>query len=214
MSAKKGLFITLEGIEGVGKSTNLQFLQSYLEQQGIHLLVTREPGGTEIAEAIRQVLLTPYQEQMAIETELLLVFAARAQHIQHVILPALTQGQWVLCDRFTDASYAYQGYGRGIPLERIAFLEKWIQKSLRPDLTLLLDAPLEIALKRAKRRKGAPDRIEAETHEFFAKIRQGYLERANANPERYSIINAAQPREAVRRQLRKIMQELINEPTK
>lgn len=211
MAVKKGLFITLEGVEGVGKSTNIQFLQAYLNQQGVDLLVTREPGGTAIAEAIREVLLTPSSEPMTSEAELLLMFAARAQHLTQVITPALAQGRWVLCDRFTDASYAYQGYGRGIPLEKIAFLEQWIQKSLRPDLTLLLDAPLDIALRRAKRRQGAPDRIESEQTEFFTRIRAGYLERANANLSRYCIIDAAQPREAVRKQLRKVMQELLYE---
>ena len=213
MVVKKGFFISLEGIEGVGKSTNRQFLQSYLEQQGIDLLVTREPGGTIIAEAIRDVLLTPSREAMQHETELLLMFAARAQHIAHVIVPALAQGRWVLCDRFTDASYAYQGYGRGIPLEKIEFLENWIQQSLRPDLTLLLDAPVEVGLKRARRRQGAPDRIESEKKEFFNRARNGYLERAQANPSRYCIIDAGQPREAVRKELRKVMQKLLYENT-
>jgi len=211
MAAKKGVFITLEGVEGVGKSTNIQFLQTYLEQQGIELLVTREPGGTTIAEAIREVLLTPSSEPMTYETELLLMFAARAQHVTQVIAPALAQGRWVLCDRFTDASYAYQGYGRGIPIEKIAFLEQWIQGSLRPDLTLLLDAPLEIALERAKCRPGAPDRIESEQLEFFARVRAGYLERAKANPSRYCIIEAGQPREVVKKQLREVIQELFYE---
>lgn len=214
MAEKQGLFITLEGVEGVGKSTNLQYLQTLLQQEGIDLVVTREPGGTEIAEAIRQILLTPYQEQMTDEAELLLMFAARAQHIAHVIKPALAAGRWVLCDRFTDASYAYQGGGRGVAMEKIAFLENMVQQALRPDLTLLLDAPLEVALKRAKRRQGAPDRIEAEQHAFFERVRAGYLQRANANPSRYCIIDAGKPRETVRRQLRKIMQELLHETIK
>lgn len=210
MPPKKGFFITLEGIEGVGKSTNLEFLRKSLATLNINFIVTREPGGTKIAEAIRQILLATDNEQMTYETELLLMFAARAQHIAQVIAPALAKQQWVLCDRFTDASYAYQGSGRGIAFEKIAFLENWIQGELRPDLILILDAPVDVALKRTKKRAGSPDRIEAEKKDFFQKARQGYLLRAKEHPEHYRIIDAAAPKATVQQQIYHVIQEFIH----
>ena len=168
-SRKDSFFITLEGIEGVGKSTSLEFVQRYLQQQDITVEITREPGGTPIAESIRRVLLAYHDEKMSVDTELLLLFAGRAQHLNTRIKPALEQGAWLVCDRFIDASYAYQGGGRGIPESRIEALETWLQDNLRPDLTFLLDAPVEVALDRAKRR-GNPDRFELENQGFFNRV--------------------------------------------
>ena len=186
-----GLFITLEGPEGAGKSTNRDYLAACLREQGIEVLLTREPGGTPLAERIRELLLTPSDEVMAADTELLLVFAARAQHLAGVIKPALARGCVVLCDRFTDATYAYQGGGRGLSLERIATLEQFVQGDLRPDLTLVFDLPIEIGLARAAAR-GRLDRFEQEGSAFFDAVRQTYLQRAAAAPERYRIVDAAQ----------------------
>ena len=188
MNAK---FITLEGGEGVGKTTNLRFIEQYLQQQGISVTVTREPGGTALAEKLRQLLLDNNSEPIAESTELLLMFAARAQHIQQVIRPALAQGHWVLCDRFTDATYAYQGGGRGIAIDTIAWLEQFVQGNLRPDLTLLLDASIEIGMARAEKR-AALDRFEAEKLSFFNQVRQTYLQRAADYPERIKVIPANQ----------------------
>lgn len=206
---RKAQFITLEGIEGVGKSTNMAFVQNILTRAGIDVVVSREPGGTPVGEKIRQVLLDR-QATMAPDTELLLMFAARAEHIQQVIRPALAAGRWVLCDRFTDATYAYQGGGRQVSQARIAGLEEWVQGELRPTLTLLLDAPIEDALARAKNR--APgDRFETETQEFFTRTRNVYLDRARTFPERYRLINAAQPLAAVQAQIQAVLLTLFNE---
>ncbi|OGO93582.1 MAG: dTMP kinase [Coxiella sp. RIFCSPHIGHO2_12_FULL_42_15] len=191
MKNKQGYFVSLEGIEGVGKSTALQFLQRYLQQHSISVVFTREPGGTPIAEAIRQVLLGHYTEPMTSDTELLLMFAGRAQNIAQVILPALQRGQWVLSDRFTDASFAYQGGGRGIATQHIIELARWVQKDLQPDLTFLLDAPVEVGLQRVSGR-GAKDRIEAEGIEFFKRVRAAYLGLAEREPERFYVIDATQ----------------------
>ena len=199
MSAR-GCFITLEGIEGVGKSSNLAFLRECLEARGIVVEVTREPGGTEVAEAIREVLLSPELPDMHPHTELLLMFAARAEHLERRIKPALAEGRWVLCDRFTDATYAYQGGGRGLDLARIATLETWVQGALRPDATLLLDAPVEIGMARAKRRS-AEDRFEREAVAFFERVRAQYLAMAAAEPQRYHRVDASRPLEAVRADL-------------
>ena len=195
------MFITVEGIEGVGKSTAVATLATLLRAQGRALCVTREPGGTDIAERIRHVLLEHHREPMAVDTELLLMFAGRAQHIASVIQPALARGEWVLSDRFTDASYAYQGGGRHIADERIAILEQWVQGALRPDITLLLDAPEALALGRAKQRSD-PDRIEQETLDFFGCVRAKYLARAEAEPERFYCIDASKPLEEVETQLK------------
>jgi dTMP kinase len=186
----KPRLITREGGEGVGKSTNLAFIESHLKAQGVALITTREPGGTPLGESIRGLLLDG--DPMTAEAELLLVFAARAEHLATVIRPALESGQWVLCDRFTDASYAYQGGGRGVPLERIAWLETWIQAGLNPDLTLLLDAPIAVGMGRARAR-GPGDRFEQETDPFFERVRAAYLARAQAAPHRVCRIDAAKP---------------------
>ena len=203
-------FITIEGIEGVGKSTNIDEIRQCLERAKIDFILTREPGGTPIAEAIRQILLMDTGEPMVNHTELLLMFAARAQHIAQVIKPALQMGKWVVCDRFTDASYAYQGAGRGIPDAEIAALEQWIQGDLRPDITFLLDAPVSIALQRAKNRGGDPDRIEAEETRFFERVRAGYLARAAQYPERYHLIQVVQPLEQVQQSIKQILEDMIH----
>ncbi len=202
-----GIFITLEGPEGAGKTTNREFLAAELERQGYKVVLSREPGGTELAEKIRQLLLDQHQEPMAVNTELLLMFAARAQHLQQLILPALAAGNVVLCDRFTDATYAYQGYGRGLALEKIAQLEQFVQGSLRPDLTLLFDLPVEEGMARAKQR-GRLDRFEQEDIEFFQRVRQGYLQLAAEQPQRYMVLDAAKPLEQVRQQLVPILHEI------
>jgi dTMP kinase len=203
------MFITIEGIEGVGKSTCLTYIQGYLKQANIDFTVTREPGGTQIAEGIRQILLHHEGEEITHEAELLLMFAARSQHIAHVIQPALDAGQWVICDRFTDASYAYQGGGRGIPENKIANLESWIQGDLRPDLTIVLDAPVETALQRAKGRSD-PDRIESLDISFFERARAAYLARAKARPERYRVIDATQSLENVQNELKLILRSRVD----
>ncbi|MBD9631247.1 dTMP kinase [Pseudomonas sp. PDM19] len=203
-----GLFITLEGPEGAGKSTNREYLAERLRERGIEVQLTREPGGTPLAERIRELLLDPSDEQMAVDTELLLVFAARAQHIAQVIRPALERGAVVLCDRFTDATYAYQGGGRGLPVERIAQLESFVQGSLRPDLTLVFDLPVEIGLSRAAAR-GRLDRFEQEGRAFFEAVRNTYLGRAHAEPGRYHILDAAQSLAEVQRDLDKLLPALL-----
>jgi len=182
-------FITLEGIEGVGKSTQVARLVQYLQGQGRDVLATREPGGSPVADRIRALLLAHEPPAPLADTELLLMFAARREHLATTIEPALAAGQWVVCDRFTDASYAYQGAGRGIPDDRIAVLEQWVQGARRPDRTLLLDLPVDVALARARGR-GSADRFEAETEAFFERARAKYLERAAADPERFRIIDA------------------------
>ena len=193
-----GLFITLEGPEGAGKTTNREYLATRLREQGIDVVLTREPGGTAVAERIRELLLAPSDEPMAADTELLLMFAARAQHLAQVIRPALARGAVVLCDRFTDATYAYQGGGRGLPVDRIATLETFVQGDLRPDLTLVFDLPVEVGLARAAAR-GRLDRFEQEGQAFFEAVRLTYLQRAANEPQRYRLLDAAQPLEAVQR---------------
>ena len=188
---KQGVFITLEGGEGAGQSTNAQFMADYLRAQGKSVLVTREPGGMPVAEAIRGILLDASLPAMTMDTELLLMFAARHEHLQQTILPALAQGTWVICDRFTDSSYAYQGYARGIELQRIAELEQWVQGDIRPDYVFVFDLPVELGLARAKARSAA-DRFEQEQLAFFAKVRQGFLARAAQRPDRYVLIQAQQ----------------------
>ncbi|MFI3136265.1 MAG: dTMP kinase [Methylococcaceae bacterium] len=187
----KGKFITLEGGEGVGKSTNIDFIRAYLEAHHIPLVMTREPGGTPLAEKIRGLLLASQTETISEQTELLLMFAARSQHINQVILPALSAGKWVLCDRFTDATYAYQGGGRRMDIKTIEWLERIVQGNLKPDLTLLLDAPVNIGMQRAEQR-GTLDRFEQEKLHFFEDVRRAYLLQANLNPERIKVINANQ----------------------
>ena len=203
-----GLFITLEGPEGAGKSTNREFLAERLTRAGCEVVLTREPGGTPLAERIRELLLEPSDEPMGADTELLLVFAARAQHLAQVIRPALAAGKVVLCDRFTDATYAYQGGGRGLSLERIALLEEFVQGGLRPDLTLVFDLPVEVGLARAAAR-GRLDRFEQEGRQFFEAVRQAYLARAAQSPARYRLLDAAQPLAAVQTQLDALLPELL-----
>lgn len=204
----KGLFITLEGPEGAGKSTNLRYLAERLTAAGLDVLTTREPGGTEIGERVREILLTPSAEPMATDTELLLMFAARAQHLQQRILPALYDGKVVLCDRFTDATYAYQGGGRGVPLERIAQMEDFVQGHLRPHLTLVFDLPVESGMTRAVAR-GQLDRFEQEPLEFFESVRESYLLRALQAPGRYRVINAGQALEQVQADLQPVITEVL-----
>jgi dTMP kinase len=197
----KGRFITLEGIEGAGKSTQLAVARRCLEDKGIRVVVTREPGGSPIGERIRALLLDPGCKGMATDAELLLMFAARAEHIAKTIRPALEQGVWVLCDRFTDATYAYQGGGRGVDPARIAFLEDFVQGHLRPDLTLLLDLSVACGLARAGKRS-APDRFESETQRFFEEVREAYLVIAESQPQRVRLIDAALPLQQVSEQVR------------
>ncbi len=184
------MFITLEGIEGAGKSTCLAQLQSLIEAGGHELVVTREPGGTELGESLRALLLSHQHKGMSDEAELLLMFAARAEHIGSVIKPALAAGKWVLSDRFTDASFAYQGGGRGLADDRIKVIADWVQQDLRPDLTLLLDLPVATGLERAGKRS-VPDRFEVEQHDFFQRVRNKYLQIAAAEPDRFSVVDAA-----------------------
>lgn len=185
-------FITLEGGEGAGKSTSLAFIRDYFASRGLPLVVTREPGGTPLAEQLRELLLQKRDEKVAPDAELLLMFAARAQHIAHVIAPALARGEWVLCDRFTDATYAYQGGGRGLSMARIAELEALVQGHLRPDLTLLLDLPVAQGLARAGER-AEKDRFESEQDAFFERVRSTYRARAAAEPGRFRVIDASRP---------------------
>ncbi len=202
-----GLFITLEGPEGAGKSTNRDYLADRLRTRGLPVLLTREPGGTPLAERIRELLLAPCAEPMSADTELLLMFAARAQHLERVIRPALRQGMVVLCDRFTDATYAYQGGGRGLASERIAILEDFVQGALRPDLILVFDLPVEIGLRRAAER-GRLDRFEQEDRKFFEAVRSTYLQRAATSP-RYRVIDASQPLADVQQALDRLLPDLL-----
>lgn len=202
-----GLFITVEGGEGAGKSSNLAFIHDYLTRAGYEVVMTREPGGTTLGEAIRKLLLDREQASMCVDAELLLVFAARAQHLAQVIGPTLAAGKVVLCDRFTDATYAYQGAGRGLPIERIAALEAMVQQGLQPDLTILLDVPVTVGLARASQR-GEPDRFEVEQADFFERVRQGYLTMACNHPQRYRVIDASQPLAGVQQQLSAVLDAL------
>ncbi|ANG62670.1 dTMP kinase [Marinobacterium aestuarii] len=196
----RGRFITVEGTEGAGKSSNIEFIRSELDARGIDVVLSREPGGTPLAEEIRTLLLSPRDERVCEDAELLLMFAARAQHIAALIKPALARGSWVLCDRFTDATFAYQGGGRGVDVQRIRTLESLVQGALRPDCTFLLDLPVELGLERARKRS-MPDRFEQEKQAFFERVRASYLQRVEAEPERFAVINAALEMEQVRQQL-------------
>jgi dTMP kinase len=187
----RGRFISLEGGEGAGKSTLLAGLRAHIESHGVTLVQTREPGGTQLGEAARRIVLDPAQHGLTAEAELLLMFASRAQLVREVIAPALEAGAWVLCDRFADASYAYQGGGRGQPVERIAELERWACAGIKPDLTLLLDLPVETGRARAAGR-GEADRIEVEADTFFERVRSTYRKRAITEPERFRVLDASQ----------------------
>ena len=203
----RGKLITVEGGEGVGKSTNLAFIQQQLESVGIDLVVTREPGGTEVAEKIRQLLLTPSDEPICELSELLLVFAARAQHVEQLIKPALERGAWVLCDRFIDATYAYQGGGRAMDLSVIAALEQMVLRDIKADMTLLLDLPVDVGMARARARAEL-DRFEQEQLSFFEAVRAAYLARAKADPGRVAVIDAAPALEQVQQQIAVALQKL------
>lgn len=192
----KPRFITLDGIDGAGKSTNLAVMKAWFEKHQLPVLFTREPGGTPAGEALREILLNP-ATQVSLRTETLLMFAARQQHLETVILPALKNGTHVVSDRFTDATFAYQGGGRGVPLQDIATLEYWVQGDFRPDLTLLLDVPLEVSMARINQTR-EKDRFEQEEAEFFNRVREVYLQRANEQPERYAVIDSSQSLDAVK----------------
>jgi len=200
-----GKFITLEGVDGAGKSTHLGFVADWLRQQGREVIVTREPGGTPLGETLRELLL---HREMDADTELLLMFAARQAHLAALILPALARGAWVLSDRFTDASYAYQCGGRGIAVERIAALEAWVQRGFAPDLTLLFDVPAEVAEARRSAARAA-DRFEREADSFFNRVRNAYLDRARAEPARIHVLDARQSIETLQAEIGQLLQELV-----
>lgn len=209
MNQGRGKFISLEGLEGVGKTTNREFVENMLQQAGISYIATREPGGTELGESLRALVLSA-EGQMQDLTELLLMTASRVEHIARVIEPALAGGQWVLCDRYMDASIAYQGAGRQLGMERVAELHRLLDVSLQPDLTLLLDMPVAAGLQRMTAR-GAPDRIESEAGEFFERARQGYLQLAQQYPDRIVQVDAGCDLEQVQQQLRQALQPLLEQ---
>jgi dTMP kinase len=204
-----GKFITVEGIEGVGKSTNIEFLAALIEEKGLKVIRTREPGGTPMAERIRALLLEHGEEPMTDIAELLLFFASRSLHIHNAIKPALQAGQWVVCDRFTDASRAYQGDGRGLSQDTINTLASWVQEDLQPDMTVLLDAPAEVGMDRAGRR-GAADRLEIEKTDFYARVREGYLALAKSEPHRFIVIDASRPLSQVQVDIAENITELLS----
>ena len=208
---ERGLFITIEGSEGAGKSSAMEFLTAALQSASVDLLPTREPGGTKLGERLREILLNTYDVPITPMSELLMIFAARAQHVEQVIRPALLEGHWVLCDRFTDASYAYQGGGRSMGEGPVRALEDLVQGSLRPDVTILLDVPVEVGLERARGR-GELDRFEQEDLEFFERVRQSYLSRARRSTGRYRVIDASLDIEEVQAQLRTFVDELVDCP--
>ena len=197
---RKGLFITVEGVEGAGKSTNIRVIEEFLSEWKLDYILTREPGGTLIAEEIRELLLKHHEEKMDATTELLLIFAARAQHLSTKIRQTLAEGTWVLCDRFTDATYAYQGAGRGLDVKLISQLERLVQDNLRPDLTVIFDLDPSVGLGRARQR-GQLDRIESQKLEFFQRVREGYQNIASHEGDRCLLIDASQTRETVRQSL-------------
>ena len=205
---KQARFITVEGTEGAGKSTALTAMANYLRDRDVDLVVTREPGGTPLGEQLRGVLLDPATGSLAVESELLLMFAARAQHLHQVIRPALENGQWVLCDRFTDASFAYQGGGRGLPFQRIEQLEQWLHGDLQPDLTLLFDLPVELGLERAAKRN-QPDRFEQEQAVFFTAVREAYYHRLQASGGRIQVVDATKTVEQVKQQANQFLDALL-----
>jgi dTMP kinase len=208
MTETAGRFLTIEGIEGVGKTTQVARLSRNLAERGIDHVVTREPGGTPLAEKIRELVLLPRDETLPPAAELLLMFAARAVHLANHVEPALKAGRWVICDRFTDATYAYQGAGRGMSQTDIRYLETLVQGARRPDLTLLLDVPVEVGLERSRRRDAGAirDRFEAERAEFFERVREAYLSRARAEPQRMAIIDAAASMDEVTKRMTKVLE--------
>lgn len=204
-----GKFISIEGIEGAGKSTQMRFIQSFLEHQGKTVVVTREPGGTVLGEQIRELLLTPRDEGMSHNAELLLMFAARAEHLEQVIKPALSRGDWVLSDRFVDATFAYQGGGRGIDIKRIESISDWTLQAIHTDLTLLFDLPVAVGQERVIKRSQDKDRFEQEKGVFFEKIRQCYLQRADQEPDRIKKIDASQTIENIQHQVTTALMALL-----
>ncbi|MBE7527031.1 dTMP kinase [Nitrosomonas sp.] len=202
---QRGKFITFEGIDGAGKSTHLAWLEHYLQDKGLEVVVTREPGGTALGEALRQLLLD-HRQAMHPETEALLMFAARREHLDKVILPALDRGAWVISDRFTDASFAYQGGGRGMSTEKLEKLEQWVQEEFSPDLTLYFDVPVTLGRERVQSSRTA-DRFERETDPFFERVRQAYLQRAQQFPRRIRIVNGSQPLAAVKAAVAEIVED-------
>lgn len=197
---QRGKFITIDGVEGAGKSTQIAFICQYLADKGIQVMLTREPGGTDLGEKIRTLLLSNTTQSMRAETELMLMFASRNEHVHEKIIPALQRGDWVLSDRFTDASYAYQGGGRGLDIGRIAQLENWTLQGFAPDLTLLLDLPVKHGMLRIETR-GEKDRIERESVAFFERVRQAYIDRAEQHPQRIQLIDAAKTKAHTRDQI-------------
>ncbi|MCW8983686.1 MAG: dTMP kinase [Gammaproteobacteria bacterium] len=208
-NVQQGKFITLEGSEGCGKTTNMEYIERLLKGAGIELVVTREPGGTPLGETIREILLDSRQTSMSEDTELMLMFAARAQHMHEKIKPALDAGKWVLCDRFVDATYAYQGAGRGISLERINTLDNWVLNGFKPDLTLYLDISVAQGLKRAEARAEL-DRFEKEKIDFFEQVRSGYLQRVEADTARFRVIDASEPLEQVQSSIKLQIEQFIS----
>ncbi|MEM1402333.1 MAG: dTMP kinase [Pseudomonadota bacterium] len=208
---ERGLFITLEGSEGAGKSSAMEYLTAALQAASVDLLPTREPGGTKLGERLREILLNTYDVPITPMSELLMIFAARAQHVEQVIRPALLEGHWVLCDRFTDASYAYQGGGRSLGEGPVRALEDLVQGSLRPDVTILLDVPVEVGLERARGR-GELDRFEQEDLAFFERVRQSYLSHARRGTGRYRVIDASRDIDEVQAQLKALINELVDCP--
>jgi dTMP kinase len=208
MTETRGRFLTIEGIEGVGKTTQVARLSHYLAKRGIDHVVTREPGGTPYAEKIRDLVLRPRDETLPPAAELLLMFAARAVHLANHIEPVLNAGRWVICDRFTDATYAYQGAGRGMSQTDIRFLETLVQGALRPDLTLLLDVPVDVGLERSRQRDagGVRDRFDGEQAEFFERVREAYLSRARAEPQRMAIIDAVASMDEVTTRITQVLE--------
>ena len=204
---ERGKFITIDGVEGAGKSTQITFICDYLKAKGVKVILTREPGGTDVGEKIRTLLLSNSTGKMHADTELMLMFAARNEHIQNKIMPALGRGDWVLSDRFTDASYAYQGGGRGLDVERIAQLEQWVLQDFTPDMTLLLDVPVEIGMSRVESR-GKKDRIELEATDFFNRVRQAYIDRSEQFPERIKLIDSSQTVEHTKQQIKVVLDSL------
>ncbi|MEJ2601683.1 MAG: dTMP kinase [Gammaproteobacteria bacterium] len=210
MTAMRGRFITVEGIEGVGKSTNIGFICERLRAAGVAVISTREPGGTPFAESIRDLVLAERDEAVPATAELLLMFAARAVHLENLIVPALRRGDWVVCDRFTDATLAYQGYGRGQDIGRIRQIADIVHPGLWPDLTILLDAPLAVTRRRREER-GVSDRFESEESAFFERVRAGYLTLADADPERFAVVDAGRPLASVQDALGRHIQRLVDE---
>jgi dTMP kinase len=201
----RGKFITLEGIDGAGKSSHLAFIAETIRQHGVPVVTTREPGGTPLGETLRTIVLN---EKMHADTETLLVFAARREHLAQVIEPALAKGAWVICDRFTDSTFAYQCGGRGISHERTRAMEQWVHGHLQPDLTFLFDAPIEVARERLDKNTPEPDKFEREQSDFFTRVRAAYLERAKTFPARIKVVNSAQPLAAIQQELAALLKVL------